>query len=401
MSRVTTLLFCIFALLAGCRSLRRAAVSEINLGEKKHEDRLLLGFYEPQGAWRWTNRIFAVSLDPPADSEATYLELDCDAAKEIMTPGLTPTLIASVNGFEVGRQTFYTQGRLNFTRYVPPRALKKRPVEVHFELDHGVTDQDTSRVLGLIAVSVGLKAYEQTQEFRQVQTSLLREGMKQAVAANEAQLPPARQLELKRLFEALPAWSSLKFQDIPVSKNPLDLWMTQQIIYETRPEFIVETGTAEGGSALYWAQALDGMGMAGSRVISIDRQNRAAAASQRPLWKRYVEFVEGDPTAPALIERVEKEVRGRRTMVILDSDRTTEGVLQELHGYAPLVSRAGYLIVHGTSLDRIPSQAGNGSGPYRAVWLFLAESAGKEFEQDSSRELLVFTRSPGGWLRRK
>ncbi|MFB3777647.1 MAG: CmcI family methyltransferase [Bryobacteraceae bacterium] len=401
MPRFTTLLACAAALLCGCRLLHRDTVCQINLGEKAHEERLLAGFYEPQGAWRWTGRTFAVSLDPPQGREAVYLELDCTLPVEVMKPALSPTLIATVNGFEVGRQTFYKDGRHSFTRYVPERALKKTPVEVQFELDHGVPDPASGRMLGLIAVSVGLKEYEQTEEYRQAQTALIGESNKEAAAELEAKLPPAKQLELRRLFEALPAWKSLQFQGIPVSENPLDLWMMQQILSETRPEFVIQTGTAEGGAALYLAQVLDGLSLTGSRVIAIDSRNRVTQASQRPLWKRYVEPIMGDAASPAMIERLGRMTSGRRTMVILGSDRSTPGVLAELRAYAPLVSRGHYLIVEDTSLDRFPSQTGAGSGPYRAVWLFLAESAGKEFEQDASRELLVFTRNPGGWLRKK
>lgn len=76
-------------------------------------------------------------------------------------------------------------------------------------------------------------------------------------------------------------------------------------------------------------------------------------------------------------------------------------MLAELRAYSPLVSRGSYLIVQNTSLDRIPSQSPTGPGPYAAVSRFLQESSGKDFEQDAGRELMVLTRNPGGWLRRK
>jgi hypothetical protein len=169
---------------------------------------------------------------------------------EIMNEFRSVTLIARVNGVEAGRQTFYKDGRYYFTRYVPVAALRKKPAVVEFELDKSATDSKTGRMLGLIAYSVGLKEYERTAEYRETQMWLARQGFQKAVEDRNLQLPPAKQQELMKLFEQLPAWQNLRFQNIKTAENPLDLWMVQQIIYEVQPDFIVATGASYGGSAL-------------------------------------------------------------------------------------------------------------------------------------------------------
>jgi cephalosporin hydroxylase len=76
-------------------------------------------------------------------------------------------------------------------------------------------------------------------------------------------------------------------------------------------------------------------------------------------------------------------------------------VLDELHAYSPMVSARSYLVVEDTHIDGIPTQPEAGPGPLAAVQKFLAEDAGKAFEQDLTREAFIMTFNPGGWLRRK
>ncbi len=401
MKRIAIPLCCLAAVLCGCRTLRPRPISEIPMVDTSRQGRLLRGFYEIKEGSRWTSRVFAVSLDIPKTDRATYLELDCYVPGQLVEDFQTATLIAKVNGVEVGRQTFYQPGHTMFTRYVPIQALKRTPAEVEFELDRSMTDPQTSRVLGVAAVSIGLKEYEQTAEFRETQMWLAREGFKKAEGERRLQIPPAKEQELMKLFLKLPVWQDLRFQNIKVAKNPLDMWMMQQILYEVQPDFVVETGTGQGGSALYWASALNSMGLERSRVLTVDTRNNAADASKHFLWKKYVESFQGDSTGLEIVSRIAERVKGRKTVVTLDSDHAMEHVLQELRMYSPMVSRGSYLVVQATNLDGVPAQPGSGPGPYEAVRRFLAESGGKDFEKDLSREMLVLTFNPGGWLRRK
>jgi cephalosporin hydroxylase len=364
--------------------------------------RLLRGFSAINNGSRLTERTFAVSLDILPTARAAYLELDGYTPPDLAEDFRALTLIARINGAEVGRQVFYQPGHFVFTRYVPVQMLKHGPVEVAFELDKSFSDAATGRVTGLNILSVGFKEYEQTAEYRDSQTWLARKGFDSAMKERAQQIPPAKQQELMRLFERLPALQSLRFQGVPTSQNPLDLWMTQQIIYEAQPDFIILTGAHEGGAALFYASALNGMGLERSRVLAVDAQDAAAEAVARPLWKRWVEYTRGDSTEPSLVDRMEKRTHGAKTMVILDSpDRSVDRVLRELRVYAPLVSRGAYLIAGSTYLDGVPARPGTAPGPFEAVRRFLDEGGGKNFEQDVSREMLVLTFNPGGWLRRK
>jgi cephalosporin hydroxylase len=400
--RPVLLLIGVAALGLGCRTLRPRPIYEIPMTDVTRQSRLLRGFYEISDGARFTARTFAVSLDTLPTPRAAYLELDCYVPPDMAEDFRTMTLIATVNGSEVGRQTFYQPGHYIFTRYVPVQALKRSPAEVAFELDKSFTEGATGRVIGLSVHSVGFREYEQTAEYRETQMYIARQGFQEAAKQRRLEIPPAKEQELMQLFERLPAWQSLRFQGVKVSQNPLDLWMTQQIIYEIQPDFIILTGAREGGAALSYAGALNGMGLDRSRILAVDAQEAAADATSRPLWKRWVEYFRGDSTDPGIVTRLKDRTQRSKTMVILDSpDRRVDRVLEELRVYSPLVSRGAYLIVGSTYLDGVPARPGTGPGPYEAVRRFLDEGGAKDFEPDSSREMLVLTFSPGGWLRRK
>ena len=216
------------------------------------------------------------------------------------------------------------------------------------------------------------------------------------------QIPVEKQREIMRLFHDLPIWESLWFQNVRIIKNPLDLWMLQQIAYEVRPDFVIETGTWYGGSALYWAHTLNGMGLENARVLTVDLQDLTnQGASSHPLWKKYVEFSLGSSTDPRIVAKFAQRVQGWRVMINLDSDHSMLHVLRELRMYAPLVSPGSYIAVEDTHLDGVPTHPEQGPGPMAAVRQFLAEDGGKDFEQDVAREAMVMTSYPGGWLRRK
>jgi cephalosporin hydroxylase len=173
------------------------------------------------------------------------------------------------------------------------------------------------------------------------------------------------------------------------------------IMYEVQPEFVVETGTFKGGSALYWAHTLNGMGLEKSQVLTCDLGDFTATAAQHPLWKKYVHFWKGSSTDPAIAGAIAKQVAGHRTIVTLDSDHSQAHVLDELRLYAPLVSRGSYLVAEDTHMDGVPTAPDSGPGPMAAVLEFLKTGGSKDFEQDLSREAFIMTFNPGGWLRRK
>ncbi len=406
-------LCCLAAVGPGCRGWRakrneartarvdRPVISALFMVDPGARSRILRGIYGGPEEWSWTARVFAVSLDPPPDKPA-YLEMDFALPRELIGRVGPVVLTARVNRVEVGRQSYDKNDRHLLARPVPSQALKRRPAEVEFELDKSVTDAARGRVLGLIVVSITLKEYEATKEFRDTQLRLSNEGYEKVLKARNLQIPLAKQRELMKLFHELPVWENMWFHDVRIIKSPLDLWMMQQIIYEVQPDFVIETGTWYGGSALYFAHALQGMGLDQSRVLTIDVQDfTKEGASVHFLWKKYVEFFHGSSTDLEIVSGIAKRVQGRKVFVTLDSDHHMQHVLRDLRSYAPMISRGSYLVVEDTHLDGVPTHPEQGAGPMAAVRQFLAEGGSQEFEQDFKREALVMTFNPGGWLRKK
>ena len=399
--RAVLTILCLVLMGSGCNRHRhpQPPVSEILLSDGQHQDRILRGVYPGEGLWRWTAPSFAFKLDPPA-AKATFLELDFTVPQELMEKNPSVTLVAKINGVEVARRNYRKADRYLLASKVPPEALKRLPAEVEFAVDQSVADPGKGRTLGLIVVSVGLKEFEQTAEFRDAQLAESHQAYEKVLKQRDLQIPVEKQRELMKLFHSLPIWDSLWFQNVRIIKNPLDLWMLQQIAYEIRPDFVIETGTWYGGSALYWAHTLNGMGLENARVLTVDIQDLTGqGASSNPLWKKYVEFSLGSSTDPAIVSKFAQRVKGSRTIVNLDSDHSMHHVLDELRAYAPMVSPGSYIAVEDTHLDGVPTHPEQGPGPMAAVLQFLAEN--HEFEQDFSREAMVMTSYPGGWLRRK
>ena len=188
-------------------------------------------------------------------------------------------------------------------------------------------------------------------------------------------------------------------------QHPFDVWITQEIIWEVRPDVIVETGTLRGGSAALWATLLEAANPAG-RVLTIDLYDaRSEAAKALPIYQRKVDFLQGSSTDPKIVAEVARRVQGKKVLVILDSLHTEEHVAGELRAYAPLVSEGSYVIVQDTHLgDTVPFwfledesmhwQPGAGA----AVEAFLATN--DAFRADTRRERLLASNNRGGWLQR-
>jgi len=189
---------------------------------------------------------------------------------------------------------------------------------------------------------------------------------------------------------ALPQWLGIE-----VHQTAPDLLVTQEIITELKPDFIVETGTKYGGSALFYASILDHVNPSG-RVITVDLNPQVEQASKLPLFRRYVRVIKGDSVGPSTLAQIAAAVKGKRTMVLLDSDHRGPHVLKELKAYSAFVSKGSYLIVEDTILDRNP--LGIRPGPLAALHEFLKTNP--PFIIDRSREKLLLTFYQDGWLKR-
>ena len=178
-----------------------------------------------------------------------------------------------------------------------------------------------------------------------------------------------------------------KFLGISTVQHPLDVWITQEIISEVKPDLIIEAGTGQGGSALLWALFLENTNPNG-RVITIDIEDWVEQRTvDLPIAKRRVDFLLGSSIDPEIVAEVSRRAKGKKVLVILDSLHTKEHVLNELKAYSPLVSLGSYIIVQDTT-----------AGPNRAIMEFL--SGNDSFLVDHRRERFVLTNNVAGYLMR-
>jgi cephalosporin hydroxylase len=192
-------------------------------------------------------------------------------------------------------------------------------------------------------------------------------------------------------------WWKTTWVGIPTQQNPCDMWTMQEIVSELRPDFIVETGTANGGSSLFFAMILAQVNDRG-RVITVDINPQIEAASKLQIFRERVEIIEGDSVSDEVINRIAARVKGHTVLVTLDSLHTKDHVLKELKLYCKLVSLNSYLIVQDTNLNGHPSYPDFGPGPMEAVNEFLIEN--KDFAIDRSMEKQLLTYYPSGYLKR-
>ena len=187
-------------------------------------------------------------------------------------------------------------------------------------------------------------------------------------------------------------WKDTRWLGIDVEKNPLDLWIYQEILHSLRPDLIVEIGTFMGGSALFMASIFDLLGS--GRVISVDIQDRPG----RPQHSR-IEYITGNSVDPSTVERVRSKIRnGEKVLVILDSNHFKDHVLSEMRSYSGMVSVNSYLIVEDGNINGNPVNKEHGPGPAEAITEFLARNG--NFVVNRRFEKYYLTFNPGGYLLR-
>jgi cephalosporin hydroxylase len=187
-------------------------------------------------------------------------------------------------------------------------------------------------------------------------------------------------------------WGDTHWLGSRIEKCPFDMWMYQEILKDTAPDLIVETGTLYGGSAYFLACMCDLMSR--GRIISIDISDKPG----RPQHPR-IQYLLGSSTSPAILEQVRAAIQPNdRVMAILDSDHRAVHVLGELRAFHEFVTPGCYLIVEDTNLNGHPVIPNFGPGPAEAVKQFLAESS--SFSIDRSREKFRMTFNPNGYLKK-
>ena len=193
----------------------------------------------------------------------------------------------------------------------------------------------------------------------------------------------------------------------PIIQYPQDMIAMQEIIWDIKPDLIIETGIAHGGSLIYYASILELIGHGEVLGIDIDiRQHNKTEIERHPMFKR-IKMIQGSSIDPVTVEEVKKYSSGASKIIVcLDSNHTHEHVMEELKAYAPLVSLNSYVIVFDTIVEDLPegyfSQKrpwGIGNNPKTAVEEFLQTNSDFIIDQAIDNKLLVSV-APRGYLKR-
>ena len=188
------------------------------------------------------------------------------------------------------------------------------------------------------------------------------------------------------------SWGNTYWLGVSLEKCPFDLHIYQEILYETKPDVLIECGTDKGGSAYYFASIFDLLGH--GRLLTIDMKD----FRQSPPHPRVVYFL-GDSVSAEMVDKIKGSIRpGETVMVSLDSDHHMDHVLKELKIYSAFVTLGNYLVVEDTNINGHPVLPDFGPGPAEAVDAFLARNS--DFQRDRTREKFGLTFFPGGYLKR-
>ena len=145
-----------------------------------------------------------------------------------------------------------------------------------------------------------------------------------------------------------------EWMGIPIIQYPQDMVAMQEILWRVKPDIVIETGVAHGGSVIYFASLQKMMGAGTVVGIDIDiRKHNRMAIEAHPMFDR-ITLIEGSSVAPDVVARVKTLAAGKKVLVVLDSNHTHSHVLAELEAYAPLVSSGSYCVVMDTLIEDMP-----------------------------------------------
>ncbi len=193
----------------------------------------------------------------------------------------------------------------------------------------------------------------------------------------------------------------------PIIQFPQDMIAMQEIIWQVKPDLIIETGIAHGGSLIFYASMLELLGNNG-QVLGVDidiREHNRVEIEKHPMYKR-IDMIEGSSIDEKIAKQVYDFAKGKkRVMVFLDSMHTHDHVLRELQLYSPLVTKDSYLVVFDTIIEDMPEDFfpvrpwGKGNNPKTAVREFLKTTDKFEIDKQIENKLLI-TVAPDGYLKR-
>lgn len=192
----------------------------------------------------------------------------------------------------------------------------------------------------------------------------------------------------------------------PIIKYPNDMIVQQELIYQLRPDLIIETGIAHGGSIIFYSSLMDMMGIDGE-VIGVDidiRKHNKELIEEHKFYDK-ISMYEGDSTDQSILKKVKNHIRGKKTvMVILDSLHTHDHVLKELKLYSPMVTKGSYVILPDTFIEFYPPGFFDrpwdvGNNPHTAMEEFLRISKNFSIDKELSAKASI-TETMDGYLRR-
>ena len=193
---------------------------------------------------------------------------------------------------------------------------------------------------------------------------------------------------------------------LPIIQYPPDTMIMQEIIWDVKPDLIIETGVAYGGSIVFYASMMELLNNNGLVIgIDIDFSRHLDAIQKHPQFKRIM-LVEGSSTNKTIIKDIKHLVQDRKVLVVLDSDHSHAHVLDELNAYAPLVAVGSYCVVFATIIEDLPEESRpsnvpwcKGNNPKTAVHEFLKHNSDFEINKELEKKLIHSTISDG-FLRR-
>jgi len=216
-------------------------------------------------------------------------------------------------------------------------------------------------------------------------------------------------IDVHRLTESLVKTNFVKnftYRGIPILQYPTDLMVMQELIWQIKPEYIIETGIAFGGMTTFYSDILQKYC---GKVIAVDIDIREHALKIFGSIIGNTVIIQGSSISEETVDRVYEEANPiAPTLVSLDSNHTHDHVLQELKLYSPLVSVGSYIVVFDTAiefyhhLDKSQNRAwSKGNNPWTATQEFLKSEMGKNFVIDKEIEKrALITSATDGWLRR-
>ncbi len=210
------------------------------------------------------------------------------------------------------------------------------------------------------------------------------------------QITPEQAQEILRLANIIyfkqRVYEKTHWMGIKTAKCPMDMWAYQELIFKSKTDLVIETGTLMGGSALYFAHLFDNLGR--GKVISVDIQPQA----NLPKHSR-IEYITGSSVDEDVLSKIRMQTKNAKSvMVILDSDHKADYKLKELNCYSEFVTKNNFMVAEDSCFDYYPAWPEYGPGPATAVNKFIKSN--QLFEVDRSPEQHLITFAPMAFLKK-